>query len=93
MVEVPGDSPPPDTDRPTHLAAAVVIATVRTDPTIVQRYRAQPAESQVIRLTDQSLLDTLASIHRPAGLIYRDDRVVLSAPVTDEELGLRRVDR
>jgi len=60
---------------------------VQTDPSIVDRYRAFPTGATV-RMDDATLIETLAAIHRPAGLIRFDDRVALSAPVTDAELGI-----
>jgi hypothetical protein len=60
---------------------------VRTDPSIVERYRAAPTGA-IVRMDDATLIETLAAIHRPAGLIRFADRVALSAPVTDAELGI-----
>lgn len=74
---------------PAPVNRAVVIRTVRTDPSIVERYRATSVD-RAVRLDDEALIDTLASIHRPAGLIRFGDRVALSAPVTDAQLGMDR---
>ena len=63
------------------------VAIVPTDPGILKRYRAEPTGA-VVRMDDGLLLQTLASINRPAGLIRMGDRVLLSAPVTDAELNL-----
>ena len=69
-----------------HLCVTTV---VQTDPSVLERYRVQ-ATSRVVHMNDQMLLATLASINRPAGLIRFGDRVRLSAPVTDVELGLKQ---
>ena len=66
---------------------ACVIAIVHTDPTVLERCRAR-STGLVVRMDDRMLLDTLASIDRPAGLIRFGNRVRLSAPVTDADLGL-----
>jgi hypothetical protein len=60
---------------------------VQTDPGILERCRARPTGA-VVHMDDGLLLQTLASINRPAGLIRMGDRVLLSAPVTDAELSL-----
>ncbi len=69
-----------------HLCVTTI---VQTDPSVLERYRVQPT-SHIVRMDDQMLLATLASINRPAGLIRFGDRVRLSAPVTDAELGLKQ---
>jgi hypothetical protein len=55
----------------------------------MEQYRAKPT-GRTTRLDDAMLIETLASIHRPAGLIHFGDQVRLSAPVTDEELNLQQ---
>ncbi len=67
--------------------AVVITSIVTTDPSVLDRYRANPS-SFVVRMTDKTLLETLASIHRPAGLIRFGGEIRISAPVTDAELGL-----
>lgn len=69
-------------------SAACVIKIVRNDPDVVGRYRAKQRKSRVERIGDRTLVETLASINRPAGLIQFGDSIRLSAPVTDDELGL-----
>ncbi|MFQ5489511.1 MAG: hypothetical protein ACE5GE_02215, partial [Phycisphaerae bacterium] len=58
---------------------------VGTSTSALDRYRARPGE-RVVRLDDRTLLATLASIGRPAQLIFDGDRPRLSTPVTDAEL-------
>ena len=74
-------APPSGTPRPP------LTAIVRTDPDILERYRAQPVAC-IERINDRMLIDTLVSIQRPAGLIYYGNRVMLTTPVTDAELNL-----
>jgi hypothetical protein len=62
---------------------------VDTDPTVVDRCRVEP-ESTVDRIDDRMLVETLASIGRPAGLIRYGGRVLLTHAVTDAALGLRQ---
>lgn len=59
-----------------------------TDETVVQRMAAAP-RPLIERVDDAGLMATLREIGRPAGLIRMGARVALSAPVTDDELGLR----
>ena len=74
-------------NSPEHRACVTVL--VQTDPAVVERYRARPT-GRIVRMDDRMLLETLASIHRPAGLIRFGDRIRLSAAVTDAESGLKR---
>jgi hypothetical protein len=64
------------------------VAIVGTDPLIVERY----AFDEPVRLTewldDRALLETLAHIGRPSGLININGRVRLSRPVSDAELAM-----
>ena len=65
----------------------VLTKVITSDPSVLERLRADPPQA-VIRMNDRMLLDALASIDRPAGLIRLGDDIRLSAPVTDAELGL-----
>jgi len=67
----------------------VVTLIVQTDPAVVERFRARPRDS-IVRIDDRMLLDALASIDRPAGLIRFGDRIRLTKPVTDAELRLEQ---
>ena len=67
----------------------LVTRMVPTDPDVLGRYRADPRKGYV-RLDDDALLEVLASIRRPAGLIRIGDTVRLTAAVTDAELGFER---
>ena len=62
---------------------------VQTDPSVLERYCARPV-GVVVRMDDRTLLNTLASIDRRAGLIHFGEQVRLTRPVTDAELGLRQ---
>jgi hypothetical protein len=59
---------------------------VQTDSRIVERYRAA-GQPKVVMLDDASLLDALAQINRPAGLIRSQGRAWLTADVTDHRGG------
>lgn len=72
-------SPPTDTSAP---IPSTIVLRVQTDPTIVDRWRAAPKSSAVI-IDDQALLDMLAALDRPAGLIRSQGHVWMSRPVTD----------
>lgn len=65
---------------------------VHTDVGIVERCRARPG-GRIVRMDDRTLLQTLAAIHRPAGLIRWGGRVQLTAPVTDAELDTDRINK
>lgn len=65
---------------------AATIELVQTDPTITSRWRA--ARSQLTHINvvdDQSLLQVLAQMHRPAGLVRMDDRAWLFYHQSDAE--------
>ncbi|UCC29306.1 MAG: hypothetical protein JSU86_14020 [Phycisphaerales bacterium] len=74
----PAEAPP----RP-----ASITVIVETDASVLERCRAEPTQ-RVVRMDDSMLLETLASIKRPAGLIRYGGQTRLSAPVTDAELGI-----
>ncbi|MCP4590693.1 MAG: hypothetical protein GY842_08110 [bacterium] len=82
----------PITDRHSHEVLTVPrpsIIRVATDPTVLERYRAR-STAVVERIDDRILLNTLASIGRPAGLIRYGGRIRLTAAVTDVELSVRQ---
>ncbi len=79
------DKSAPIVDVPRQTQRGCVATVVMTDPTVLDRCRANPTGA-VARIDDTKLLATLASINRPAGLIRFGDRVALSVPVTDAEL-------
>ncbi|HVZ93523.1 MAG TPA: hypothetical protein VG797_03335 [Phycisphaerales bacterium] len=71
---------------------------VKTDPTVVERWavkggfemakyetRRHEAEPIVRFIGDEELLDTLAAMGRPAGIVRMEGRVWLTAAVTDAE--------
>jgi hypothetical protein len=80
---------PIQTSRDPELAArvdpgdmpAARITIVHTDRTVLSRYAAAPP-SRVRLLDDEALLDDLAAIGRPAGLIRSGGRAWLTANVT-----------
>lgn len=76
-----GSSPAASLLRP-----AAIITVVHTDAGVLDRYRATSttAASQTSMLDDAELLDALANINRPAGLVRTADRVWLTRSVTDE---------
>jgi len=80
-------APPLPSDDNSNAAPApsTIVVRVQTDPTIVERWRAAPTSSAVI-IDDQALLDTLAALDRPAGLIRSQGRLWLTRPVTDKEI-------
>ncbi len=80
------------TDRETSVPSATlssIVIRVQNDPTVIDRFRAMPSDI-IIRMNDSMLIDTLATIRRPAGLMRIGDRIALSAPVSDAELGIKR---
>ena len=56
----------------------------RTEPGIIERYRAKPA-SRVRILDDDDLVAQLAALGRPAGLVRQEGRVWLTGAVTDAQ--------
>ena len=77
----------PATDSPPMVKAPepapkTSIVFVRTDPSVLQRFAARPT-SRTVLLDDEALLDELAAMNRPAGLIRVGDRVWLTADVVD----------
>ena len=68
--------------------APLQIEYVQTDPTSVERIAVTGAvDLSAYTIDDTQLLDTLASIDRPAGLVRTAEGVSLTRPVTDLELG------
>lgn len=61
---------------------------VESDPAVLERYRTQEAPGLVRRVDDLGLIESLAAINRPAGLIRIGDKVRPSRPVSDAELAL-----
>ena len=59
-----------------------IITIVRTDPSILERYVSHTT-SKIESINDETLLASLASLGRPAGLIRYDGRVRLTTDVTD----------
>jgi hypothetical protein len=69
----------------------VDFAVVQTDPTILERYAAHPPPvAEIEYIGDDRLIQTLAAIGRPAGLIRIADEFRFTAPVTDDELRAAR---
>jgi len=68
--------------------APTFVTQVVSDPTAVSRLRSGELDTLVRRVDDRELLDSLASINRPTGLIRIGDEVRLSRPVSDAELAL-----
>ncbi len=89
VLTMPSPSPdlPPTVTPPAATTPACITQRVQTDPAILDRYRAAPLRL-IKRIDDRTLLETLASINRPAGIIRYGDRVALTHPVDDESLGL-----
>lgn len=67
-------------------ARRCIVQRVPTRVGTVERLRAQPTE-RIVRMDDALLLETLASVYRPSGLIRVGEGVRLSTPVTDAQLG------
>jgi hypothetical protein len=68
--------------QPTPGSSEPSVRIVRTDPSILDRYVSRPSSSAII-VDDEGLLETLAAINRPAGLIRSEGRVWLTANVVD----------
>ncbi len=78
----PPMAPAPHAANPVHAPVGSIITVVQTDRSTLDRHR--PATSfSAILIDDQSLLDVLAEIDRPAGLIRMDGQVRLTAVPTD----------
>lgn len=67
----------------TEPAAAVLIARIETDPTVLDRYRTKATRDATI-LSDTELLESLREINRPAGLVRMDGEAWLTASVVDD---------
>jgi hypothetical protein len=63
---------------------AVDVRIVRTDPAVLDRYVAEPG-SRAIIIDDEALLNELALIGQPAGLIRMGNRIWLTADVVGGE--------
>lgn len=67
-------------------APAAIISVVRSSDDSLVRYRAEPGgESDMIVMTDAELLDALAGMNRPAGLVRTNGRVHLTRDVIDPD--------
>jgi hypothetical protein len=95
---LPGQPTPvhqPITSNPLHSpvessAPPVRIAVVRTDPDIVNKYRASAPETSVVRierLDDDELLRRLDAMGRSAGLVRMGGKAWLTADVADATMG------
>ena len=71
----------PQTPETTRFATILVT----TDPGVLQRCQAR-SSGRTVRIDDRTLLDALAAIDRPVGLVKVGDRMRFTAPVTDAEL-------
>jgi len=78
--------------RPSVSSQATRVVYVATDPDVIRRYRAS-SQPIVVWVNDAQLIEVLAQMGRPAGLIRFGDRLALSAPVTDDELMLNQQNR
>lgn len=84
--DIGGDSPLPaipQTSTEIKELRHSIITIVRTDPNILERY-ALPPTSKIETISDEILLNSLASLGRPTGLIRYDGRVRLTKDVTDK---------
>jgi len=92
LLAMPARGPAPDSrmvvEKP-EPAPGVSIEIVRTDPSVLQRFAARPT-SRTVLLDDEALLDELAAMDRPAGLIRSGGRVWLTADVVDARLDRAR---
>ncbi|MBT8485070.1 MAG: hypothetical protein HKO59_09685 [Phycisphaerales bacterium] len=73
----PEPAPTPDASVPVD-----AIVRIATDPTVTQRLRIATPH-RITRLDDASLLDTLAQIDRPTGLVRSGGRAWLTNAVVD----------
>lgn len=84
--ESQSESQPRAPQQPRAHQAAVRIVQVHTRPDAAQRY-AVHTPTRVDRIDDDALVTLLASINRPAGLMYVNGRAQLTRDVTDEPAG------
>jgi hypothetical protein len=86
LARLPRDEPaarpaPVATSEPTSVPAPVAITFVPTDPSIVDRLRAEPAgPPRWQAIGDRELLDALVAAGRPTGMVRAGGRVYLVTP-------------
>ncbi len=85
--EVPVRKHDPSREAPRDPASVGITTIVQTDPAVGERFRAVPVRL-VVHMDNAELERTLESIDRPARVLPTEEGLQLSAPVTDEELGL-----
>jgi hypothetical protein len=62
-----------------------MVETIETDPALAARFNVS-TQPYSVSLTDDELLDVLAAINRPAGLVHWNDRTTLTQNVTDDPI-------
>ena len=62
------------------------MAIVKTEAGIAERYRAGASTTSIVRIDDQTLVQALAGIDRPAGLVRCGHQAWLTQPVSDADL-------
>jgi hypothetical protein len=86
VARVPTENPGSRSDPAIAPPTSVVVSVVRTSETVLDRYRASsPPHAHTI--TDDELLETLAALDRPTGIIRAGERVWLTRPVSDDPHG------
>ena len=68
-------------------SSANISRIIETDPTTLRRFAARRT-GRAEYIDDRTLTRVLLSIDRPADIVHDGDRIRLSAPVTNEELGI-----
>jgi hypothetical protein len=87
--DLPTGTHPAEITIPDEPASLINVAIVKSDPAIVDKYRATVTtytNIRVERLDDETLLSELAAMGRPAGLISMEGKTYLTADVSDEAL-------
>lgn len=61
-----------------------LVQVVHTDPSVIDRYAYSASDSTVTWIDDQQLLQELAALGRPAGIVRMNGRAWLTMDVTDD---------
>lgn len=62
---------------------AMIVEFIQTDPSIAERYRVAAQGHSIAILSDHALLDALAQLGRPAGLVQSGDHAWVTRDVAD----------
>jgi hypothetical protein len=86
VARVPPENPGSRSDPAIVPPSVAVVSVVRTSENVLDRYRAS-SRPHAHALTDDELLETLAALDRPTGIVRAGERVWLTRPVSDDSGG------